>query len=50
MNSLCPLYFKSTFNHRLIAVLCLKSYTINYAIYTPNKAVSVYILVFAELI
>ena len=32
MNSLCPLYFKSTFNQGLIAVLCLmanqiKSYT-----------------------
>ena len=27
MNSLCPLYFKSTFNQQLFAVLCFKPYT-----------------------
>ena len=42
MNSLCPMYFKSTFLQRLIAVLCLE--LLNYARYTPNHAM--YVCVF----
>ena len=41
-NSLCPLYFTSTLNQRLIAVLCLKSYTKLCDLYSYNHALSVY--------
>ena len=42
MNSLCPLYFKSTLNQRLIAVLCLKSYTKLCDLYSKLSSICVF--------
>ena len=51
MNSFWPLYLESTFNQGLIAVLCLMAnqITLNNAIYTHNKPVSVYCLVISRV-